>query len=611
MARRRPKGAMWRSWSLLPRALGYLRPYRRSAAGAIGLTLVLSLVALAEPWPVALIVDGVLGKKERPGWVVDLVGSGPTALIIVAVAASLAITLLNGGLTILNELVTTRVHERMILDLRSEMFRHAQRLSLGYHDDTRTGALMYQINNQADAVGAVAVSLPPLLQSFLTLVGMIWIAARIDAQLALLAVSVVPLIWWCTGFYGNHVEPELQRVRGLEGRSLSIVHEAMAMLRVIVAFGREDQEYRRFRDQGEETVAARVKLTVRQTVFKLAVSFITALGTAAVLGVGAHKVLNGDITGGQLLVVLAYVAGVYAPLEVLSSSMAQFQQNFMSLGHSFELLDTPTEIDESPDAATLSHPQRSLSFDDVSFSYKNRSHALKGVSFTVPIGSAVAIVGPTGAGKSTLASLLPRFQDATHGSVRIDDHDVRDLTLASLRAQYSIVLQEPLLFTGSIAENIAYGRPGAPREEVEESARAANAHDFITRLPKGYDTLLGERGAKISGGERQRISVARAFLRDAPILVLDEPTSSIDSRTESVILDALERLMEGRTTIMIAHRLSTVRGVDQILVLEHGEIVQRGTHDDLVEDEAGLYRQLWDAQTRVRGPRRTVAAVAR
>jgi ABC-type multidrug transport system fused ATPase/permease subunit len=601
---------MWRSWSLLPRALSYLRPYRRSAAGAIGLTLVLSLVALAQPWPVALIVDGVLGKKQRPGWVVDLVGNGSGALILVAVAASLGITLLNGGLTIVNELVTTRVHERMILDLRSEMFRHAQRLSLGYHDDTRTGALMYQINNQADAVGAVAVSLPPLLQSLLTLVGMIWIAARIDAQLALLAVSVVPFIWWCTGYYGNHVEPELHRVRALEGRSLSIVHEAMAMLRVIVAFGREDQEYRRFRTQGEETVDARVKLTVRQTVFNLAVSFITALGTAAVLGVGAHKVLNGDITGGQLLVVLAYVAGVYAPLEVLSSSMAQFQENFISLEHSFELLDTPTEIDESPDAVTLSPPRGALSFDNVSFSYKSRADALRGVSFTVPIGSAVAIVGPTGAGKSTLASLLPRFHDATHGSVRIDGHDVRDLTLASLRAQYSIVLQEPLLFTGSIADNLAYGRPGAPREEVEEAARAANAHDFITRLPKGYDTPLGERGAKISGGERQRIAVARAFLRDAPILVLDEPTSSIDSRTESVILDALERLMEGRTTIMIAHRLSTVRGVDQILVLEHGRIVQRGTHDDLIEDEDGMYRQLWDAQTRVRGPRRAVGAAA-
>ena len=604
------KGAMRRSWSLLPRALSYLRPYRRSAAGAIGLTLVLALVALAQPWPVALIVDGVLGKKERPGWVVDLVGNGSGALILVAVVASLGLTLLNGGLTIVNELVTTRVHERMILDLRSEMFRHAQRLSLGYHDDKRTGALMYQINNQADAVGAVAVSLPPLLQSLLTLVGMIWIAARIDPQLALLAVSVVPLIWWCTGYYGNHVEPELHRVRALEGRSLSIVHEAMAMLRVIVAFGREDQEYRRFRAQGEETVDARVKLTVRQTVFNLAVSFITAVGTAAVLGVGAHKVLNGDITGGQLLVVLAYVAGVYAPLEVLSSSMAQFQENFISLDHSFELLDTPTEIDESPDAVPLPAPRGALSFEDVSFSYRSRADALRGVSFTVPIGTAVAIVGPTGAGKSTLASLLPRFHDATHGTVRIDGHDVRDLTLASLRAQYSIVLQEPLLFTGSIAENIVYGRPGATREEVEEAARAANAHDFISRLPKGYDTLLGERGAKISGGERQRIAVARAFLRDAPILVLDEPTSSIDSRTESVILDALERLMEGRTTIMIAHRLSTVRGVDQILVLEHGRIVQRGTHDDLVEDEDGMYRQLWDAQTRVRGPRRPVGAAA-
>ena len=603
----RPKGAMWRSWALLPRALGYLRPYRGSAVGAIAITVVLAVAALAEPWPFALIIDGVLSRRDPPGWIATLVGTGPTALILFAVAASLVLTLTTGGITVLNEYVTTRVNERMVLDLRSEMFQHAQGLSLAYHDDARTGVLMYQINNQADAVGAVVVALPPLLQSLLTLVGMVWIMVRIDVQLALLAMTVVPLIWYGTHFYGNHIEPELYRVRGLEGRNLSMVHEAMAMLRVIVAFGREDHEYSRFRRQGEETVDARVRLTVRQTVFTLAVSFTTAVGYAAVLGVGAHKVLNGDITGGQLVVVLSYVTQVYAPLELLTSSLAKFQENFIALQHSFDLLDTETEVRESPDAVPLHEVRSNLRVHDVSFSYRTRSDTLKGISFEVPAGHAVALVGPTGAGKSTLVSLLPRFYDPAHGRITIDGHDIRSLTLASLRAQFSIVLQEPLLFSGTIAENIAYGRPGASQEEIVEAARAANAHEFILGLPDGYETQLGERGSKISGGERQRIAVARAFLRDAPILILDEPTSSIDSKTETVILDALERLMEGRTTIMIAHRLSTVRGVDEILVLDHGEIVQRGSHDDLI-DRDGLYRNLWEAQTRVRGPRRVVSA---
>ena len=596
---------MWRSWALMPRALRYLRPYRGAAAIALALTVVLAVVALAEPWPLALIVDRALSERAAPEWIRSLVGDGAGELIAFAVASSLLLTIAQGGFSVLNEFVTTRVNERIVLDLRTQMFEHAQKLSLAFHDEKRTGVLMYQINNQADTLGAVVVSLPPLAQSLFTLVGMVWIAVHIDAQLAVLAMSVVPLVWYSTHFYGDRIEPELRRVRDLEGQNMSIVHEAMSMLRVIVAFGRERHEYERFRSQGERTVDARVRLTVRQTIFRLAVSFITAVGTAIVLGVGAHKVLGGSLSGGELLVVLAYVAQVYAPLEMLTTSMAQFQENFIGLGHAFELVDTPVDVREKPGAVELRSVRGELTFEHVSFSYTTRRETLSDISFTVPAGRAVAIVGPTGAGKSTLVSLMPRFYDPEHGRVLIDGHDLRDVTLASLREQFSIVLQEPLLFSGTIADNIAYGLPGAGHDEIEEAARAANAHDFITRLPDGYQTRLGERGTKISGGERQRIAVARAFLRNAPILILDEPTSSIDSKTETVILDALERLMEGRTTVMIAHRLSTVRGVDQILVLDHGRIVQRGTHDELVA-EGGLYGHLWEAQTRIRGPRRRI-----
>lgn len=597
---------MWRSWALLPRALRYLRPYRNYTAGAVGLTVVLAGLALAEPWPVALIVDKALSGREAPGWIRAVAGDSAGALIVFAVAASLGLTLLSGLTTVANEYLTTSTNERMVLDLRSEMFQHAQKLSLSFHDNRQTGVLMYQINNQADALGAVVVALPPLLQSAFTLIGMLWIAMRIDLQLALLAMSVVPFIWYSTHQYGNRVEPELYRVRGLEGRNLSIVHEAMAMLRVIVAFGREKHEYARFREQAQETVEARIRLTVRQTVFQLAVNFITAVGTALVLGVGAYKVLGGEITGGQLLVMLSYVAQVYGPLEMLTTSMAQFQENFIGLQHAFDLLDTPIEVAEKPGAIAIGRARGELRFEGVGFSYTGREDTLRDISFEVPAGGAVAIVGPTGAGKSTLVSLIPRFYDPGHGRVLLDGHDISDLTLESVREQFSIVLQEPLLFSGTIAENIAYGLPGATREQIVDAAKAANAHHFISRLPQGYDTMLGERGAKVSGGERQRIAVARAFLRDAPILILDEPTSSIDSRTESVILDALEKLMEGRTTVMIAHRLSTVQGVDQIFVLDGGQIVQCGSHEQLLEQD-GLYRNLWGAQTRVRRPPQQLA----
>jgi ABC-type multidrug transport system fused ATPase/permease subunit len=596
-----PRGALRRAWKRLPRAFPYLRPYWKQAGCSIALTALLAALTLAEPWPLAFIVDTVLGHKRAPGWVTGIVGHNNGARIALAVVGSLLITLLAGGLTVVNEYLTTTVNLRMILDFRSVMFRHAHRLSLSYHDETRSGVTLYRINAQAGSIGPIVTSLPDLVQSLLTLVGMAWIVFRIDPVLAAVALAVVPVIAYSTNYYANRIEPDLLRVRALEGFNLAIVHEAMAMLRVIVAFGRERHEYDRFRQQGEQTVDARVRLTVRQTLFTLAVSLATAVGTAGVLGLGAARVLSGDLTPGQLLVILAYIASVYGPLETLTTTLSNYQGLFVEFDHALELIDHPLEIDDKPGATDIGRARGDVSFDRVGFSYASRQGVLKGVSFRVGAGRSVAIVGPTGAGKSTLVSLLPRFYDPQQGTISIDGRDVGDVTLRSLRAQFSIVLQEPVLFTGSIAENIRYGNPSCDPDEVVEAAKAANAHDFIMKLPQQYSTVLGERGVKISGGERQRIAVARAFLRDAPILILDEPTSSIDSRTEEVILDALDRLMVGRTTIMIAHRLSTVRHVDEILVLDHGEIVQRGVHDELVV-EPGLYRELWEAQLRV--PRR-------
>ena len=579
-----------------PLTLPYLRPHRWLVALSMLLMGMGAGVALLEPWPVALMIDSVLGDKPLPGPLRDLVGDSIWGQVGVVVGLLLVVTLVMNGLQVINDYVNTRIDMRMVLDFRSELFQHVQRLSFAYHDERLTGEFMGRINGQAASVGGVTVSAFPLVQSALTLVGMFWIAFRLNAPVALLSLAVVPFIYYSTGYYGSKIGPEVRRVKGLEIRSLHMVHEAMQMLRVIVAFNRERDEYHRFREQGEEAVAARVKVTVKQTVFTLVVNLITACGTAAVLGLGAYQVRSGNLSVGELLVLLSYIRSVYTPLETISTTMNSIQEQLIGFEMAMELLDTQPDVVERPDARALENPAGAVTFEHVSFSYEGREGTLRGISFEVGAGESVAIVGPTGAGKSTLMNLLPRFFDPHEGRVLVDGVDVRDLTFESLRRNISMVMQEPLLFTGTIEDNIRYGRPDASKDEVVEAAKAANAHDFIMKLPGKYRAKLGERGAKLSGGERQRISVARAFLKDAPILVLDEPTSSIDSRTEAVILEALGRLMQGRTTFMVAHRLSTVRNANQILVINDGEVIERGDHGTLLRAD-GLYRLLHEAQT--------------
>jgi ATP-binding cassette, subfamily B, bacterial len=604
--RRGDRPSPWSFFKDFPRVLPYLRPHKRLASASMAMVAAAATASLLQPWPLALLVDTVLGNKPVPSVLGFLEGVDEEVLLVGAVVAGLLVTALQSGLAVVDEYVNTKLDQSMVLDLRTDLFEHAQGLSLAYHDRKRTGELMYQINNQAAAVGHVTVAIPPLVQSVLTLLGMFFIVYTIEPLLALLSVTVVPFIYASAGYYARCIEPEVRRVRGLEGESLTIVHEAMAMLRVIVAFGRERHEHSRFRAQAENAVNARVTLTVRQTMFSLVVTLITATGTALVLGFGGFSVLRGDMTAGELLVVMGYIAAIYKPLEQISNTVSVLQERFITLQGALALLDTEREIKERADAFRLDDAAGSIRFKDVSFAYTGRRGTLRSVSFEAPAGTRVAIVGPTGAGKSTLLNLIPRFYDPHEGRVLLDGFDLRDLRLQSLRAQVSIVLQEPLLFAGSIRDNIRYGRMEAADAEVEQAAMAANAHDFISRLPHGYDTLLGERGAHLSGGERQRISVARAFLRDAPVLILDEPTSSIDSKTEAVILNALERLAAGRTTFMVAHRLSTVLGADLILVVNHGEVVEQGTHEELL-GSGGLYAQLWEAQ---QGARRARAAAA-
>jgi len=545
-----------------------------------------------------ILVDSVLGSEPLPTLVRGVASTvpGKGALLLLVVVGGLAVAIVTGLVAVITGYLTTKLDLAMTLDFRSDLFQQAQRLSITFHDQRRSGMVIYIINSMAGSATSVLMTALPLAQNGLTLAGMFWISLRLNPRLALLSLSVVPFLYYSVGYYSTHIRQRLVAVKSMEGESLSIIHEAVSMLRVIVAFGREDHEYGRFRSQGLRANDARLKVTVRQEVFALAVNATSAVGTALVLWYGAHLALQHRLTVGELLIVLAYVGSVYKPLEAISGTIGMLQDGFINLQIAFDLLEKDPDIRDAPGAVALERTDGRVRFDNVSFSYPGRLGTLSEISFEAAPGQAIAIVGPTGAGKSTLISLLPRFYDAQMGRILVDGVDIKTLTLRSLRRHISIVLQEPLLFSATIADNIRYGRLDASMDEIVEAARAANAHDFIMALPQQYETTLGERGAQLSGGERQRIAVARAFLKNAPILILDEPTSSIDSKTEAVILDALERLMVGRTTFLVAHRLSTLRSVSTILVLDHGRLIDQGTHDELLR-RGGLYRHLHDMQT--------------
>jgi ATP-binding cassette subfamily B protein/subfamily B ATP-binding cassette protein MsbA len=599
----------WSSWQTLPRMFPYLRKYRPLVGASLLFSAVSVLLGLAHPWPLAFMVDCVLGNRPPPAFITNFLGTSDRyALLVFAAAASLAVAVVTNVVSALNEYVNTRLEQRLVLDFRSDLFSHAQRLSVNYHDLKPRGQLMTQILSEADASGTMIMAILPLVESVAMLIGMFAISYRLDPELALLSLVVVPFIYYSVGFYSRRIVPRLQEVRTLEWSTASILFESMSMIRVVAAFTREPHEYGRFRKQGALTADARVGITMRQTVFSLGVNTCTAAGTALLLGVGAYHVLEGKLTVGDLLVVLSYIASVYAPLEMISSTVGGLQTQLIAVQGAFMLLDEQPEIVDAPTATAIAGCRGAIAFDNVAFNYPGRNETVKDITFSVDPGTRVALVGPTGAGKTTLISLMMRFYEPKAGCIRVDGLDVREIALPSLREQFAVVLQTPQLFSGTIGDNIRYGQLDAKPDAIAKAAAAANAAEFIERLPEGYDTILGEGGAQLSVGERQRICIARAFLRDAPVLILDEPTSAIDSRTESVILDALDELMLGRTTFMIAHRLSTVRQADVIFVVNHGEIVERGTHEELLEND-GLYRELYDVQSLSRRARLRVAAV--
>ena len=564
--------------ALFRRLLGEVRRYWLHLAGILVISLLATPLALLVPVPLKITVDSVLGSQPIPSFLSVLLPGAAlqsaTAQLAFAVGLLIAIALLSQLQELGSALLSTYTGEKLVLDFRSRLFHHVQRLSLAYHDSTGTSDSVYRIQYDTMAVRNVAIdSLIPFLSATVTLASMLYVTFVLDWQLALVALTVSPILLTLTRIYRQRLRRRSREIKQIESATLSVVQEVLTALRVVKAFGQEDHERERYVRSSRAGMRARIRLSLDEGGLGLLIGLTTAVGTAAVLFVGARNVQAGTLTLGELLLVMGYLVQLYGPLKIIGRKAASLQSHLASAERAFALLDEGLEVAERPNARRLSRARGAVAFRDVSFGYEDGRPILHSITFDVPAGARVGIAGKTGAGKSTLVSLLTRFYDPSGGEITLDGVDLREFRLDDLRNQFGIVLQEPVLFSTSIAENIAYARLGASDAAIVEAAKAANAHDFIIQLPDGYETQVGERGMRLSGGERQRIALARAFLRDAPLLIMDEPTSSVDMQTEAGIMDAMERLLRNRTSFTIAHRPATLTNCDLLLLLEEGCLI--------------------------------------
>ncbi|HZI42031.1 MAG TPA: ABC transporter ATP-binding protein [Gemmatimonadaceae bacterium] len=556
--------------------------------------------ALLEPWPIKVVLDTVLHAKPLPQplsrAIATTLGTSSVAILEFAVVAVLLIAIVGAVGSYIEKQCVTTLGQRVTHELRCRIYTHAQRLSMSYHDKKRTGDVISTATADVDAIqSAITSGILDTLYYTLLLVGMASLMLYLDWQFTLVALSIIPVLGVVVFTLTRRIKRASRDVRSREADLMSTMQEVLSSIRLVKAFGRQDHERHRFEYQSEQIVES--TLRARDVKAKLApsVEIIVAFGSAAVLWFGARHVLDGVLTAGALVVFLLYLSKMYKPIRELSKMADTYTRALVALDRINGFLGVDVEVRDLPGARRARRFHGRIELDHVTFAYSPDHTTLADVSLTIPAGSVAAVVGPTGAGKTTLINLVARFYDPQSGRVLIDGEDVRSFYQESLRERISFVLQDTLLFRGPVWQNIAYGRSEATRREIVRAAELANADAFIRELPDGYDTMVGERGVTLSGGQQQRIAIARAIVRDAPILILDEPTTGLDAASESLVLDALRQLMRGKTTIVIAHSLTTVQHADQIFVMDHGRVCERGTHAALLE-AGGMYSRLYELQ---------------
>ncbi|MGC2411575.1 MAG: ABC transporter ATP-binding protein [Stellaceae bacterium] len=589
-------------WKLLP----YLRPYRWRFAWALAQVFLIAGFELLKPWPLQVVIDDVLGGKAVGFGLLE--GWSPLALLGLACVGLVLVQFIAGALTLLHNYTAIDVGQRMVNDLRGTLYSHLQRLSLAFHSRQQVGDIMFRITADSFAVQTMLMNgLLPIISAIVLLAGMLVILVPLDPVLTLLSMSVIPVLFLSIGFFNRRIADVATEVRDADSRVYSIVQWAISSIKVVQAFTKEDEEYRRFMGASRSSLGFTLRLYNWQTFYSGVVNTLIAIGTALVIYVGARSVLSGSLTVGQLIVFISYLAQLYVPVNQLTQSWGLIASARISARRVFEILETETVLTDGPLTLSPEGALGAIEWRDVSFRYRAETPVLRSINLRVEPGMKVALVGQTGAGKSTMLGLLPRFFDPSTGSVTIGGVDIREFSLNSLRRQIAMVLQPPLIFPISLRDNLAYGRPDATPEEIEEAARLASIHRMIMGLPQGYETVIGEAGATLSEGEKQRLTIARALLRDAPILILDEPTSALDVETEAQVMDGIKRLTRGRTTFIIAHRLSTIRNCDLILVLRDGIIAERGGFTELMRRN-GVFAELYNTQFRDREENRLVVA---
>ncbi len=580
----------------LRRLAPYLARQRRAIAAIVLLTITSATIAALQPWPMKLLVDQVLGEGRGSTLAIAGMQLSPAALVLAAAGAGFFLFAVDSALNVALGLSWTLGGQRMVYDLAADLFARLQRMSLLFHSRRSVGDSLSRLTEDTWCIYTVADGLMSPIHQALMLISLACVGLALDPVLTAWCLGVAPLLAAASQFFGGRLKQRSKLGREATSRLMSFVHQTLGAMPIVQAFGAEERNLGQFRNLAKDAVVLAQRGNLLGSSYELVTGLITTLGMAVILYVGGARVLSGAIPLGTLLVFIAYVRQMQGASGSLFKTFASLKSAEASMDRLLEVLESQELVCEAPDAKPLSQLAQGqpghVRLENVTFGYEPNHPILQQISLEARPGEVIALVGPTGAGKSTLVSLIARFADPWQGRIIFDGVDIRRATLASVREQVSIVLQDPFLLPLSIADNIAYGRPSASREEVIQAAIVARADHFIGRLPEGYDTVLGERGATLSGGERQRLAIARALLKDAPVLILDEPTSALDSQTEMLLLEALERLMQGRTTFIIAHRLSTIRHADRIAVLENGRIVESGSQQQLLAAN-GLFRRLY------------------